>query len=394
MVFNVKKRIVFCLQTMTLGGVEKELTTVLKRIHHQYDITLLLLYLEDAEMLNDIPCDVKIRIIGVDKGYYCGTTAEMIRRRLKKGEFLQAADLSVRRCLKLGMSHSNVSLTNVRSLDESFDLAICYHIHSPLMMKYVVEKIHARKKIGWIHNDFYGSDYPIQRLKKYVTLYNEFVAVSKKVEKEFRELCPWYSGEISTAYNYLDVEEILGLAQESIVEDVFLQESGVKLLTVGRFTEQKGIDLAIQAAAMLKKEKRKFHWFVIGYGKLESTYRRLIADYGVADCFTILGRKTNPYPYIKNCDIYVQPSRHEAFGLVVLEAKILHKPIVCTDFDGADEQINNGVNGIIVPTNDVNVLAEELSKLIGSSQLRSDLSQALEKWHPEDDLREIVKHFV
>ena len=389
----MKKKIIFCLQTMTLGGVEKELTTVLKKICHQYDITLLLLYLEDTEMLKEIPHDVNIRVVGVDKGYYCGTTAEMVRQRLKKGEIFDAAALAITRCFKLGMSHSNVSLTDVMSLDEYFDVAICYHIHAPLMMKYVVEKIYARKKIGWIHNDFYGSNYPVQRLKKYVTPYDEFVAVSKKVEKEFRELCPWYSGGISTAYNYLDAEEILRLAQEPIEEDIFSQETGIKLLTVGRFTEQKGIDLAIQTAAMLKKENRKFHWFVIGHGKLESTYRKLIADYEVIDCFTILGRKTNPYPYIKNCDIYVQPSRHEAFGLVIAEAKILGKPIVCTDFDGADEQIATGVNGVIVPLNDINALFEEIVKLIQSAEIRTRLTAELEKWSPEEDLREIVKHF-
>lgn len=122
-------------------------------------------------------------------------------------------------------------------------------------------------------------------------------------------------------------------------------------------------------------------------------YRQLIIKHNVADCFTILGKKINPYPYIKNCDIYVQPSRHEAFGLVVKEAKILRKPIVCTDFDGADEQIENGKTGIIVPVNDTLALFSELSRLIRSSELREALSAELQNLDVENDLQEIIKHF-
>lgn len=387
------KKIVFCLQTMVLGGVEKELITILKKINHLYDITLLLLYLEDTEVLNEIPNDINTIIIGVDKAYYCGSTIELIKQRISKGKALEAGAIGVKKLLKIGMSHINTDISNIPELAGCYDIAICYHIHSPLMMRYVIEKITARKKIGWIHNDFYGSTYPIQRLRKYVELYDEFVAVSKKVENEFQELCPWYSGETSTAYNYLDVDEIIRQSQEPIADKVFFDEPGVKLLTVGRFSEQKGIDLAIHAAAILKKKNLQFKWFLIGYGELEGVYRKLIKEHDVDSCFMILGRKSNPYPYINNCDIYIQPSRHEAFGLVIMEAKIFAKPIVSTDFDGADEQIDNGKNGIIVPLNDVSVLAEAISQLIRFPEKREALSSELEKWSPEDNLREIVKHF-
>lgn len=387
------KKVVFCLQTMVLGGVEKELITVLRKIHTQYDITVLLLYLEDAQMLKDIPSDVKIRVIGIDKEYYCGSAAELIKQRIRKGKLFEAASIGVKRCLKIGMSPSNTDISDIPSPAENYDTAICYHIHSPLMMRYVAEKVCASRKVGWIHTDFYSSGYPVQRLREYVVLYDEFVAVSNKVENEFRALCPWYRGGISTAHNYLDADEIIQNAQEPITENIFRHEYGTKLLTVGRFTKEKGIDLAIKAAAMLKQDNLKFHWFLIGYGELESTYRKLIAEYGVEDCFTILGRKANPYPYLKNCDIYVQPSRHEAFGLVVLEAKILQKPIVCTDFDGADEQIDHGKNGMIVPILDVSALVQTVGTLIRCPEQRNNLVRELKKWTPEDDLREIIRHF-
>lgn len=387
------KKIVFCLQTMTLGGVEKELITVLKQIHNQFDITLLLLHLEDHDILTEIPDDVKIINIGIEKDYYYGSTLSLVNQRIKRGKFVEAANIALKWCLRIGTTGSNINTKAIPALEDEFDIAICYHIHSPLMFKYVTDKINAKKKIAWIHNDFYVTGYPIQRLKKYVVAYDEFVAVSKKVEREFRERCPWYCGDISTAYNYLDAEEIFELSKEEINDLVFLNEKEVKILTVGRFSEQKGIDIAIKTAALLKKNNLKFHWFLIGYGELEEVYRNLIKEYDVSDCFTILGRKENPYPYIRNCDIYVQTSRHEAYSLVMIEAKILRKPIVCTDFDGADEQIENDVNGIIVPLNDIKVLSEAISGLIMEPKIRENFAKQLDKWSQGEVLQEIVKHF-
>lgn len=386
-------KILFCLQTMTLGGVEKELITVLKKIHSNYDVTVLLLHLEDLEIIKEIPIDVKLKVLDIQKDYYYASTLEIIKQRIKRGKLIEAFEIGIKRCCNIGVTGSNLHLDDIPNVDEDFDVAICYHIHSPLAFRYVAEKIQARKKIAWIHNDFFVTGYPIQRLRKYINKYDEFISVSKKVEKEFRTLCPWYKGGISTAYNYLDEKDILKLSNECVVESTYLHEMSVKILTVGRFTEQKGIDLAIEVASMLKESNLKFHWFVIGYGELESTFKRLISEKNICDCFTLLGKKKNPYPYMKLCDIYVQPSRHEAFPLVIMEAKILNRPIICTNFDGADEQIINGRNGVIVPVNDVNALFAQVSKLIQYPELRNKLSSELAKWCTEDDLKEIIKHF-
>ena len=125
----------------------------------------------------------------------------------------------------------------------------------------------------------------------------------------------------------------------------------------------------------------------------EELIKSKILEQGMEDYVIMLGKKENPYPYIKSCDIYVQPSRHEAFGLVVLEAKILQKPIVCTDFDGADEQIDHGKNGMIVPILDVSALVQTVGTLIRCPEQRNNLVRELKKWTPEDDLREIIRHF-
>lgn len=195
-------------------------------------------------------------------------------------------------------------------------------------------------------------------------------------------------------HNIVDVKEIIKKSTEPICEELYLDESCPKLLTIGRFTSQKGFDLAIEASRLLKNENINFKWFFIGSGEQEKEYRALISKLDVEDRIIILGRKDNPYPYLKACDIYVHPSRHEAYAMVLLEAKVLKKAIICSRFAGAEEQIVNGKTGIIVSIGNVVELAESIKTLLGDSQTREMFSKALEKERNEyNDWENIKKHF-
>ncbi|MEH7226818.1 glycosyltransferase, partial [Bacillus sp. JJ1566] len=102
-----------------------------------------------------------------------------------------------------------------------------------------------------------------------------------------------------------------------------------------------------------------------------------------------LGTDPNPYPYINQCDIYVQPSRHEGFCITLAEAKCLRKPIVSTNFTGAKEQINNRIDGLIVDVSE-NGIYEGLLELIKNNDLRRTFSQNLSKADFKND-KEIKK---
>ena len=93
----------------------------------------------------------------------------------------------------------------------------------------------------------------------------------------------------------------------------------------------------------------KVRWYLIGYGKEESSIREEIQRYNMQNNVIILGKKQNPYPYIKACDIYVQPSLFEGKSVAVIEAQILNKPVVITNFTTAKSQLKDGIDGIIVP---------------------------------------------
>ena len=388
------RKILFCLQTMVRGGVEKELITVLKKMdpkHFQCEV--LLLYIQNPEVVSEIPDWVKVTTLNIDSNYYCGSTASMVKARLKHGEIPEAITLMGKRVFGLGTSHSNQSLDGIPQMEENYDVAVCYHIHSPLMLKYVATKVNAAKKIGWIHNDFSQSGYPVQRLKKYLSAYHEIIAVSETVKKEFLDRCPEYGEITSVVHNVLDEDEIQKKSLDIPENDTYFSDNRVKILTVGRFTPQKGFDLAIEICRLLREQNANFGWYMIGWGPEEDKYRAMIEQYELQDCVTILGERKNPYPYIDQCDVYVQPSRHEAYCMTILEAISLRKPIVCANFAGADEQIRNGETGWIVPVGDIEAFTEKIRFLIENPAERTRLTQNLWKQAKGSDMEKILSKF-
>lgn len=388
------RKILFCLQTMVRGGVEKELITVLKKMdpkHFQCEV--LLLYIQNPEVVSEIPDWVKVTTLNIDSNYYCGSTASMVKARLKHGKIPEAITLMGKRIFGLGTSHSNQSLDGIPQMEENYDVAVCYHIHSPLMLKYVATKVNAAKKIGWIHNDFSQSGYPVQRLKKYLSVYHEIIAVSETVKKEFLDRCPEYGEITSVVHNVLDEDEIQKKSLDIPENDTYFSDNRVKILTVGRFTPQKGFDLAIEICRLLREQNANFCWYMIGWGPEEDKYRAMIERYELQDCVTILGERKNPYPYIDQCDVYVQPSRHEAYCMTILEAISLRKTIVCANFAGADEQIRNGETGWIVPVGDIEAFTEKIRFLIENPAERTRLTQNLWKQAKGSDMEKILSKF-
>jgi len=363
------KTLIICLQSIDLGGVGKELFTILHRCNpKEFDITVLVLYGEDEKNIKQLPPWVKYINIDIDKDYYLNSVHKRFLLMLKKREFKNAFDTIVKRIFN--RTSLPISIESISPMQGSYDLAICFHSHAALMINYVAEKIKAKEKILWIHGDFYTTKFPIKVFQKYLSSYYKFVSVSDRVGREFVQIMPEMTGKQITAHNIVDIEEIIKKSKEPIEELVYI-EAPFRILTVGRFDREKGIDIAIEVCRLLRDKYRiKVKWFIIGYGDLIGKYQSLICQYLLEDSFFILGKKDNPYPYIKQCDLYVQPSRNEAYCLTMIEAKVLNRPIVCTNFAGADEQIVNGENGIIVDSFFPEDIANEIIRLYNDEPLR------------------------
>ena len=113
-------------------------------------------------------------------------------------------------------------------------------------------------------------------------------------------------------------------------------------------TPVKGFDLAVEAARVLFQQGKIFKWYFVGGGVDRQRIEQLIIDNNLSEVIEITGLQDNPYPYIKKCDIYVQPSRHEGFCITLAEALCFGNPIVATDFTGAKEQLKERENGFVV----------------------------------------------
>lgn len=274
----------------------------------------------------------------------------------------------------------------MKGLNECFDVAIAYG--QGLSTYIVASKINAKKHIGWINSDIFATGYDIPFNLHFYDKMSYIVTVSEKLEQIMQDHLPQYKNKYRCIYDVLNPLLIQKMS-ECPISDI-PNDKRLKLLTVARFSPPKGHRLLVQAAIELKKGGIPFVWLLIGTGVLYSDIKNMVREANLEDSVFFLGLRTNPYPYFKECDIYVQTSLNEGFGLTISEAKILKKPIVSTDFDTVYDQIDNEVNGLIVKRNG-KYIANGIMKMIADDNLRSKIMKNLES---EDNTRfvtEVVK---
>lgn len=348
------KKVAFLIQIMTCGGIERALVNLCNKLIEpgKCEITIYMMT-RRGEFLDKIPEGVEIKEIDIPnkiKKYLpVGGAKVAIRERLKQRKYYQAFVILMRQIFsKHKFAELNIDFEQVPPIREKYDIAINFNMHSPFLVRFLAEKVVAEKKYTWIHNDFVTTGYNIAVLNKYLQCNDGFFAVSKQLQDEFINLLPEYRAKIKIAHNLIDRENILQQSKEFVPQEYTSCPKGyIKILTVGRLEEQKGYDIAIKVSSRLKSDGVMFRWFVIGSGTESPNLYRMVREYGVTEDFIFLGVRSNPYPYFKDCDIYVQSSRHEGYATTITEAKFFCKPIVMTDVAGAREQIEDGVTGQI-----------------------------------------------
>jgi glycosyltransferase involved in cell wall biosynthesis len=226
-----------------------------------------------------------------------------------------------------------------------YDLAISF-----LTPHYIVlNRVRAKKKVGWIHTDYTRIQVDVEAEVKMWERLDYIGCISEEVGNRFCELFPSVKDKLVQIENILNTDFIRSRAKKavSLCEDA----SVVKLLTIGRFSPQKKMEDIPFLCRRIRETGLDVKWYIIGYGskEIEEVVRENAEMEGVADHVVILGKKENPYPYIKACDLYVQPSRYEGKSITVREAQILCKPVIITNYPTAKSQVLDGVDGVIVP---------------------------------------------
>lgn len=225
-----------------------------------------------------------------------------------------------------------------------YDLAISFLTPHNI----VKDKVNAKRKLAWIHTDYATISVNENQELPIWNSYDNIVSISEDVTKSFIKTFPSLENKI------IEIENILSPTFIRQQADLFtpqeMQGEFVKICSIGRFCYAKNFESIPFIAQKLKEKGLSFKWYIIGFGDTAETIQNIKLT-NTEDCVILLGKKENPYPYITNCDIYVQPSRYEGKSATVREAQILCKPVIITNYPTASSQIKNGIDGIICEMN-------------------------------------------
>ena len=254
----------------------------------------------------------------------------------------------------------------------------------------VRDKVLARKKACWIHTDYTCVDINVEKELPVWEAYNHIVSISSEVTSSFTKVFPSLKDKIVEMENILSAGFVSKRSAEFDVSTEMPKEPRViNVLSVGRFCYAKNYDNIPIICRQIRHEGINIRWYLIGYGNDEELIRQEIKKAGMEESVIIIGKRSNPYPYMKACDIYAQPSRYEGKSVTVREAQMLCKPVVITNYPTAKSQIKNGVDGVIVPLNNEDC-AQGIADFIRNKKLQDDIIEYLQT-HDFGNLSEAQK---
>lgn len=379
-----KKRIAFIMPYLGCGGVESTLFSLLENLNREkFEITLLLLEKKGA-FTNRIPIDINVKYIEIpeqEMGIFYGKK-KILMQYIRQGKlwklpgfFLYNKRFSITEDRTANATYFDKISNTISNFPEHFDIAIDYFGYSTFTTFYLAEKVQADIKVSWLHSIM--SRFKPNAFLKWYEKMDVIYAVSQKIKDDFESIFPTIHS-VKILYNLINPEIIKQKAEEiGGFSDDF---DGIRILTVGRVCHEKGSDIAVDTYNKLIESGYRVRWYMIGNASREELDRlnALFINIEDADNFVFLGIKDNPYVYMKQCDIYVQPSRVEGYCTTTNEARIIGCPIVMTDVSGAREQIDDGINGYIVSSNSEQIF-NAVKKMIDYPELRIQFKENLQK---------------
>jgi glycosyltransferase involved in cell wall biosynthesis len=393
----MKKNLLFVIDSLDCAGAEKSLVTLLSLIDStSYNVDLML-FGHGGALQQLVPSYVNIleplhytKFTGMPlkKAIWYSTknfNYDMLFSRLRYTVEIRRKNYSnAQKARVFWQSVSHVIEENPKT----YDIAISYAQGVPTF--YVAEKVKAAKKFAWVNVSYRLNEKEKEFQKGFYQQYDRIVAVSESAKEIFLETFTRFSDKVKVIYDINNPHLITDMAnlEQNIYQDGF---NGVRILTIGRFAHQKGYDIAIEACRLLKDKGVNFRWYALGKGPLESEIKELIKQKGLTEDFKLLGVKSNPYPYIKEADIYVQTSRFEGFGLAIAEARMLNTPVVTTKFDAVFNQMIDHKNGLVVEMNP-NAVGDGVIKLIENQDLREGIKKYLST-EKKGNVEEIKKFY-
>lgn len=391
------KKILFVINTLGQAGAETALIELLRRFTECEGCQIdLLVMLPQGELFSRIPNGVRV----LNKKISCESVLSSKGRIKSIGYILKKFFYNLTGFRLIGYFFSNLyEQIKMKRLqldkllwrlisegtpapNDQYDLAVAYLEGASTY--FTADKVIAKRKAAFIHIDYIMAGYTQKLDRGCYDSMDRIFTVSKEVGTQFLKVYPQYEDKVLVFHNFLDIDGIRTKANLGTVFDDGY--TGVRLVTVGRLHYQKGYDIAIKALKLMVDAGRDIRWYILGEGSERAALERQISDFGLKERFILMGSMENPYPYIKNADIYVHATRFEGKSIAVEEAQILGKVIVASDCTGNAEQIISEYDGILLPLS-AKRLASEIMRVLDDRQLQKKLSENVLKknfYHDED----------
>lgn len=357
-----------------IGGTENAMIGMVNELlKHDAEVTIISYY-DIGDIKSRIPQSVKLEYIDhpfimetLLMHYSSNVFIRYIQKIIHKSIQLVTRSNSFAKMYSFVLSHQ-------KRWPEKYDLLLDFYGYGNYLTAFGARNVDALRKATWLHDENVSF---AEYVRPFYDDYDAIYCVSNAVKHNLLCKYPELSVKTDVFMNFIDVDRIKTLANEgSICVDTYNEKFCI--LTIGRLKEQKGIDIAIEVASILKSNGVEFNWFVLGDGYDREKLEVLIHERGQDDTFHLLGNKENPYPYICQCDLYVQPSRHEGYCTTLVEAKTLNKAILSSNILSARDLIEDGVNGYLcdlTPTD----LAVKIEKIINDRDMIKRVEDNLKK---------------
>ncbi len=354
---KMKKKILFVINTLSRAGAETALLELLRRLDPQmYEISLFVLT-GQGEMASDLPTYVhllntrydhsSVLSSGGKRKLLLGTAGCLLRR----GVGLRLSGYLLKNlALMLKNRHFAADKLMWRVWSDAaptdsaeYDLAVAFLEGGATY--YVADHVKARKKVAFVHIDYEKAGYNKALDGDCYRAFQQIFVVSDEVKQCFTKVYPELENKIRVFYNMIDQD---GIRKKALAGTGFTDEyPGFRILTVGRLTQQKALEVSIDAMKLLKEKGREARWYVLGDGDQREKLQRRIKKLGLEEDFQLLGAVDNPYPYFAQTDLYVHATRYEGKSVAIQEAQTLGCAILVSDCSGNREQLTDKVDGRI-----------------------------------------------
>lgn len=388
-----KQKLLFVIESLSIAGAEKSLVTLLSALDYsKYEVDLQL-FAYGGGLQTYLPREVNL-LPPFDYVRFAakGFLAQLFSFDIKK----LWARISYSAIIRKGQT-SNIDKAGIywkcvspclSVSPKQYDAAIAYSQGIPTF--YVAEKVKAKRKLAWINTSYELNGKGKEFQKSFYGKMNHIVLVSDSAYSIFRDVYPEFENRMTVIWDMLNARQIEVLSDEKPAKS--MNKSVPCLLTVARLVyDSKGYDISLEACKILRQRNVAFRWYAVGEGPFRHQMEQFIKQNGLEDTFILLGTTPNPYPYIRACDIYVQTSRFEGFGLSIAEARILNRPVVTTEFDAVYNQMVHGKNGLVVAQDPIAV-ADAVERLLSDKALYETIV-SYQKQEKKGNMEEVDKFY-